>query len=335
MRLATPSMSSAVLLAAFAIAPSALAQPAEPDPATADPPDVEVDEDALDKPVDEEVTADDAGDVPPADELVDLPPDPGASPVAPQPVAGPPPPAPAPPASLPPPPGGALGHDTRYQAVPAEPPDQPEPEVPLGPYVPHWMSAEIGVRNWVVFDEGIEPYTDTGFVAQGAFTLGFVPFHFGDFSIGLNAEYDVGRVAHHVRNIDSAVTLHRIGAGVLAQFRLSRLRFFARAMPAAWHAQGSLNDTDFERPLVADGWTWGVDATGGVAVRIGSAGGPSNDRHVRFWLLAELGYGFAGDMDMSYAPEEDDEDPRVYGSVDLPPVQPSGLINRLALAVTF
>ncbi|MBW2458067.1 MAG: hypothetical protein JRI68_26415, partial [Deltaproteobacteria bacterium] len=49
----------------------------------------------------------------------------------------------------------------------------------------------------------------------------------------------------------------------------------------------------------------------------------------------ELGYGFAGAVDMNYSPEEDDDDPRVYGSVDLPPVRPSGLINRLAVALTF
>ncbi|MBW2457490.1 MAG: hypothetical protein JRI68_23485, partial [Deltaproteobacteria bacterium] len=311
-------MSSAVLLVAFAATPVVLAQPVEPDPAT---PDVEVGQDAPDEPVGEEGGPAEAGDDPAADELVDLPVDPGALPADGAPAAAAPAPGPAPP---PAPPGGALSQDTRYRVMRPEQPDQPEPEVPTGPYVPHWMSAEIGVRNWVVFDEGIEPYSATGFVAQGAFTLNFVPFHFGDFAIGLSAEYDLGQTSHHVRTIDSSVTLHRIGAGIHAQYLLSRLRFFARVIPAAWHVQGSLEDDAFERPLKANGWTWGVDATGGVAVRIGSAGGPPNDRHVRFWLLAELGYGFAGAVDMSYGPEEDDEDPRVYGSVDLPPVRPSG-----------
>ncbi len=232
------------------------------------------------------------------------------------------------------PPPGALAHDTRYVAVRPKP-EEPEPEEPTGPYVPHWMSAEVGVRNFVIFNDGFEPYSEDGFMAQGAFAFNFVPFHFGDFALGLTAEYDVGQSSHHIRNIDSSMTLHRLGAGVHAQYLFSRLRLFARVTPGAWHAQGSINDDAFERPLAATKWTWGIDATAGLAVRIGSAGGPSNDRAVRFWLLAELGYGFAGKMDMAFSPEEDEDDPRIYGAVDLPSMRPSGLVNRLALALSF
>jgi hypothetical protein len=226
----------------------------------------------------------------------------------------------------------AHGEDAAEVPPPDEPKKKPEPE---GPYVPHWMAVEAGVRNFVIFDDGIDPYSSSNLFAQGAFGLTFVPFHTGPSSFGVTAEYDVGVKSHHVRFVDSSLVLHRIGLGLHAQVVLGRFRIFARAVPAAWYAQASLDDSGVDRPTVAGGWTWGMDATGGAAIRLGSAGGPSHDPAVRFWLLAELGYGFAGAIPMRFGPEEDEEDPRQYGEVTLPDVKPAGLVNRIAVSLSF
>ena len=70
-------------------------------------------------------------------------------------------------------------------------------------------------------------------------------------------------------------------------------------------------------------------------MRLGSTGRHSYNALVHFWLLAELSYAFGGDIDMAFSPAKDNTDPRVFDSVSLPALQPSGLINRLAFAVSF
>jgi hypothetical protein len=197
------------------------------------------------------------------------------------------------------------------------------------------MWFDVGFRTYLIFDDGFDAFSDNEVLGQGAFTVGFTPLHFEPFGIGLTAEYDIGRKSHHIRYVDTALTLHRVGVGVQGHADLGILRLFVRATPGFWYGDASIDDTSFERPLVASGFTWGVDATGGAALRIASVGSSSADAAVRFWLLLELGYGFAGELDMSFTPEEDEEDPRQFGAVTLPPVRPAGMVNRFGFAISF
>ena len=213
-------------------------------------------------------------------------------------------------------------------------PDAATP-VPEGPYVPHWMWFDVGFRTYVIFNDGFDAFSDNEVLGQGAFTVGFTPLHFEPFGIGLTAEYDIGRKSHNIRGIDSGLTLHRLGVGVQGHADLGILRLFARATPAFWYGAATIDDASFQRPLVSSGFTWGFDATGGAAIRIASVGPTSSDAVVRFWLLLELGYGFAGNIDMTFAPEEDEDDPRQFGVVSLPPVRPAGMVNRFGFAVSF
>ena len=77
-----------------------------------------------------------------------------------------------------------------------------------------------------------------------------------------------------------------------------------------------------------------MDTTAGAALRLGSAG-PEEDPNASFWLSAELGYSFAGSTDMPYTANLADDDPRQFGTVDLPAIRPSGFANRITFGVSF
>lgn len=211
----------------------------------------------------------------------------------------------------------------------------------LGPelsgYKPHMLGVELGMRNLAIINDGYQLYRPSGWLGQLSLTVNVLPFHFGQFSVGVTGEYAVGSASDSVRGLPSSVTLQRIVAGVQAQYVVAeRLRFYGRVTPGAWYADASLEDAAFDAPLAADGWTWAVDTTAGVALRLGSAGGQEHDPWVRFWLMGEAGYGFAGNVDMSFRPQLDEEDAAVdYGEVILPGLNPSGFTSRLAVGLSF
>ena len=129
--------------------------------------------------------------------------------------------------------------------------------------------------------------------------------------------------------------MHRLGVGLESRFQLARrLMLFAKIAPAAVHLRGTIDDAGPHRPLVSRTWSWSLDATGGVAVMFANTG-PRAAPTSRFWFTGELGYGFAGQSDMSYAPEADDEDPRNYGAIMLPRSAPPASSARLAMVVSF
>ena len=108
-----------------------------------------------------------------------------------------------------------------------------------------------------------------------------------------------------------------------------------KVAPAALHLRGSIDDPAIGRPLVSRSWTFGLDTTGGAALRIGTASKSNGNPAVSFWLTGELGYSFAMKTDMVYAPGEDEEDPRTFGEITLPSLRLGGPVGKLAFALSF
>jgi hypothetical protein len=137
------------------------------------------------------------------------------------------------------------------------------------------------------------------------------------FSLGLVAEYDVGRVEDNARGVPSSLVMQRVAGGLQAQLDLWRFQLYARGTPGAIYATAELEDPGIDRALEADGWTWAVDVTGGARFRLASAG-PTSAPVVSFWMVAEGGYSFAGDVEMTFAPGVEEDDPRQFGTLSLP-----------------
>jgi hypothetical protein len=212
---------------------------------------------------------------------------------------------------------------------PGEGPDIAAAEPPA----PHQLGLEFGMRLLVSDDPGLDPYAETDVVPQALLAMAYTPLSVGPAAFGVVAEYDFGRVEAELRGAESSLAMHRFAGGVQAQIDLWRFQLYARAMPGAIHALGSIADTS-AAALEAAAWTWLFDASGGVRFLLGSAG-PVEDPAVSFWLLAEGGYSLSGAMDMAFTPALDDDDPRQVGAIELPALQPSGGTARFAFTLSF
>lgn len=208
----------------------------------------------------------------------------------------------------------------------AEQPLPPErvsrPEVVLG----------VGVRGSILRSAGFDPYLNTDFFAQSSLLAGLTIVRAGPASIGLFANWDFGARNAMARGQEASLAMHRLVGGAETRLYLHRRFFFdAKLAGVAYHLRGAIQDTSLDRPLVSRTWTWGLDVSGGMGVVLTGVrgGGP------RLYLTLDLGYTFAGDAAMSYAPTEDAEDTRKYGSVRLPSIKPSGATSRLGIALGF
>jgi hypothetical protein len=202
----------------------------------------------------------------------------------------------------------------------------------------HDFQIDLGLRSVLVANTGFEPYGGSGvnLLSQLAIGASYLPLQIDPFTLGAGLEYDVGARSERTRGQDFAITAHRLAASVVGDFTIIRyVHLFARVAPAALYLHGSITDGALpERPLVANRWTWAVDVTGGAAFMLGAVG-DRDAPDVGFWIATELGYCFAGKANMTYAPESDDEDPRRFGSIDLPSVRPHGAVNRLSFGLSF
>ena len=182
---------------------------------------------------------------------------------------------------------------------------------------------------------GLDPFATDDSVGQLSLAAGPTLLRSGPVSIAALAEWDYGSREATARGDKTSLTMHRIGVGLESRFQLARrLMLFARVSPAAVNLRGTIEDAGLARPLVSRSWNWSLDTTGGVAVMFASTG-PREAPTSRFWFTGELGYGFAGQSAMSFAPEADAADPSKYGSIMLPALRPSGVLGRLAVAVSF
>lgn len=196
------------------------------------------------------------------------------------------------------------------------------PEITLG----------VGVRGMVLPSAGFDPYATTDALAQGSFLAEITLVKLGPASILLFAEYAIGARKASARGQEASLSLHRLAGGAETRVQIAK-RFYlaAKLAPMAYHLRGTITDDALDRPLVSRTWTWGLDVAGGAGLLLGRTG----ERGASFWLTADLGFTFAGESSMSYAPAPSDEDPRTYGSVSLPPFKPAGGSGRFGFAVAF
>jgi hypothetical protein len=202
----------------------------------------------------------------------------------------------------------------------------------------HLLFAELGFRSVLVADGGFEPYAngDLSLLGQLALAAHALPLKFSPMTIGIGAEYDIGNRSEVTRGQNTSLTVHRLAGSVLVDATIIRhLHTFARFAPGALYLHGTIEDAALPgRPLTTDPWTWAIDTTGGVSVLLGAVGDDQAPA-VGFWLSAEFGYCFAGDVEMRFTPEEDEDDSRQFGAVRMPDLNPGGVVNRFALGLTF
>ncbi|MFP6687427.1 MAG: hypothetical protein VB934_22100 [Polyangiaceae bacterium] len=197
----------------------------------------------------------------------------------------------------------------------------------------HRFVGMSGFRGQVITHPGMDPYSTGDFFSQITLGAAFLPLTWGHLKLGVLSQYDMGSVDTDTRGIPASLSIHRIGAGPYAQVSLGdRWRLSSRVIPGANYLDASFDDTSGK--LRSQGWTWSLETSVGAAVRLGSAG-KSDDPKASFWLTADLGYTFAGTSEMSFTGDLEQDDPRDFGTIELPPLSPRGFSQRLAFAVSF
>jgi hypothetical protein len=211
----------------------------------------------------------------------------------------------------------------------AEPPDTaPRVAAPRAPEI----DVSVGIRGMLLPSPGFDPYAGNDVLVQSAVTVGVSLLRAGHASVLLFAEWDLGSRSSSARGEDTSLMLNRFGGGVETRYQLGRHVYLsAKLAPAAFLLDGSITDPSLDRPLVAQAWTWALDASGGFGVLLGR----TETRGVGFWVTGDLGYTWAGESAMSYAPAAEASDPRQFGSVMLPAMKPAGGMSRLGMAVSF
>ena len=197
------------------------------------------------------------------------------------------------------------------------------------------INLALGFRAMVMPSAGLDPYAADNSVVQLSLAAGPTLLRRGPVSIAALAEWNFGNKNSTARGDATSLTMHRIGLGLESRLQLaSRWMIFAKLAPAAVNLRGTITDAGLDRPLVSRSWSWALDTTAGAAVLFARTG-PREATTSRFWFTGELGYGFAGQSDMIYAPEANEDDPRKYGSIMLPALRPSGALMRLSMLVSF
>lgn len=197
------------------------------------------------------------------------------------------------------------------------------------------VNLAFGLRTMIVPSAGLDPYATDNTVAQLSLAAGPTLLRRGPVAIAAMGEWDFGVRESTARGDTTSLTMHRLGLGLETRLQLAtRFMIFAKLAPAAVNLRGTIMDPGLSRPLVSRSWSWALDTTAGAAVLFARTG-PREAPTSRFWFTGELGYGFAGQSDMIYAPEPDAADPRKYGSIMLPGLRPSGALMRLAMLVSF
>jgi hypothetical protein len=167
---------------------------------------------------------------------------------------------------------------------------------------------------------------------QASLGAAFMPLRFGRLRLGAVAQYDIGIDDAEARGIPASLSMHRVSGGPYAHIVLTdRWRLTSRIMPGATYMHASLADPGAS--LVSKRWTWSLETSVGAAFRLGGVGRAIPK--ASFWLIADLGYTFAGTTAMRFEADLEDDDPRKFGAIELPPLSPSGFSQRLAFAVSF
>jgi len=219
----------------------------------------------------------------------------------------------------------------RAPSAPDAAPPPPEPARAEPSSRPE-VSIGAGLRGSLLRSAGFDPYAGNDLFVQGSVLVGMTILRVGKAAVMLSAQWDGGTRSATARGEESSLAVHRFSGVAEMRYHLHR-RFFlgAKLAPAAFYLSGSITDAGVDRPLTSHRWTWGMDTSGGAGVLIGSTG----PRGAKFWLTLDLGYTFAGEAQMAYAPAADGGDPRKYGSVMLPSLRPSGPTSRLGVQVAF
>ena len=197
------------------------------------------------------------------------------------------------------------------------------------------VGGDLGARWTVIRSAGFGPFSSDDLFSQLDLDAWVVLARKGPISIAGLAGYAFGQSDAKARGMSASLTVHRLSLGGEARFDLGPLvQPFVRIAPSAVHVRAELDDSGAPSPLRRRTWTWGGDLTAGARVAVVRFGDPVWPS-ARIWAVGDVGWSFAGEVDMKLAPQTSPDDPRTFDETTLPPLRPGGFLVRVGAGVSF
>lgn len=217
--------------------------------------------------------------------------------------------------------------------------EPPGPGEPLGSYQRH-LQLVIGVRTSFVTDDDYRLFSRTVDRLSESFPMAQLSLGAGGtvwkdqaLSLLVVGFWDYGGSASSLRGEKTDLDVHRLSLGAeLRHHYFPWLYSMARLAPAAIDVRASLNDRAADTMLYRRKWSFGVDVSVGGAAEL--FGPPSaTSQRPRLWALAEVGYGWAHAVDLTF--RADDGAPQRMDALSLGKLAIRGPMFRISGAMTF
>jgi hypothetical protein len=214
----------------------------------------------------------------------------------------------------------------------------PGPGEPLGSYQRH-LEVIIGLRtsfvadgDYRLFARTVDRLAKTYPTAQLTLGAGGTVWARQRLSLLVVGFWDYGGSSSALRGEQTDLDVHRLTLGAeLRHHYFPWLYSMARLAPAAIDVRASLDDTA-STTLYRRKWSFGFDASVGAGAQV--FGPPSAmSQEVRGWGAAELGYGWANPVDLTFRAE--DGAPQRMQDVSLGKLAIRGPMFRLSAGLTF
>lgn len=223
---------------------------------------------------------------------------------------------------------------------PPHPPEADKPAAPSKPWTTRDLSRDfwqvgLGVRTSWVKDAGFDPFATTDTLTHGSLFATRTLLVMSNASLAAGLSFESGGRTAAARGQPTSLTAIRPGAVVEGRYHLDRdLYVGLRLVPQAIYTSLKMEEPSSPAQLVQTDWRFGLDTTAQVGwnfLRMMGVGPMAPE----YWLLAECGYGFTQRKDVVLKPDIDSNDPRSKEALGLGQMGMSGVMMRVAFAVTF
>jgi hypothetical protein len=220
---------------------------------------------------------------------------------------------------------------------PTAPPEEPsggESQAPLGSRQSFYQLL-VGVRSSYITDAGYDPFSKDNSLVQSSFGLSRTLLVVDRFSFAPGVYWDYGKQDATARGDPSSIRVHRLGLGLEGRCQVFPWLYgFVRLTPGALQEKVSIEEPMAPGPLEQQHWLFSLDASGGAAVLLGPHAAEASFP-LRFWAIAEGGYGWAPSKSLNLTPELPADETRPVGSLPLGKLALRGGFFRISAAVTY
>jgi hypothetical protein len=193
-----------------------------------------------------------------------------------------------------------------------------------------WL-VTAGLRTALFRSAGYDPFSTNDAFPQFSVNATWAYRTGGALETAVGVSFDAGGASAQARGSDASLSLDRLAALVEERYAFGAVAYaFARLSPGWLTGKATLSDPSIPAPLESAFSTFSLDASAGGAACLSP-----RSAHVRIWLVADGGYGWAPTQHLALAPALPASDRDKAGTTSLSDFAPRGVFFRGAVALGF